>query len=131
MLNRFCRRIVLGSAVTALMLFAALASAAPTQVPEVSNLTAQPARFCAKSCSNPGTTLHFKISTAATVTANMWPRSRNIAGYFEFRRHFHAGANSTRLTDNRLTPGRWTVKLQGVNAVGSGTTAITDVRVVK
>src|SRR2546423_665807 len=121
----------MGSAAVAIAFFAALASAAPTQVPQITNLRAQPARFCARSCANPGTTLKFTVSTAATVTANAWPRSRNIAGYVEFRRHFNAGANSTRLNDSRFTPGRWTVKLQGVNAVGSGTTAITDVRIVK
>ena len=125
------RRAAMGSAAVGIAFSAALASAAPTQVPQITNLRAQPARFCAKSCANPGTTLHFNVSSAATVTANMWPRFRNIAGYFEFRRHFPAGANSARLSDSRLTPGRWTVKLQGVNAVGSGTTAITDVRVTK
>lgn len=130
-MTRLHRRAAMGSAAVAIAFFAALASAAPTQVPQTTNLTAQPARFCAKNCASPGTTLHFKISTAATVTANAWPRSRNIAGYFEFRRHFNAGANSTRLNDSRFTPGRWTVKLQGVNAVGSGTTAVTDVRIVK
>ena len=33
--------------------------------------------------------------------------------------------------DSRLTHGRWTLKLQGANSVGSGTTANTDVHVVK
>jgi hypothetical protein len=128
------------NAAAAFALFAVLgvgawsARAAPTEVPKVTNLRAEPSRFCARSsstCAHPGTTVRFSVSTGATVTGNMWPRSENVAGYREFRHHFNAGANSIRLNDNRLTTGRWTVKLQGLNAVGSGTTAVVDVRVVK
>jgi hypothetical protein len=75
--------------------------------------------------------VRFTVSTRATVTGNIWPRFRNIAGYREFRQHFSAGANSIRLSDSRLTPGRWTFKIQGTNSVGGGTTANTDVRVIK
>ena len=90
----------------------AVARAADTEVPKVTNLRVVPSRFCVKrssTCTHPGTVVRFSVSTGARVTGNIWPRTSNIAGYREFRRHFNAGANS----------------------VGSGTTANTDVRVVK
>ena len=112
----------------------AVARAADTEVPKVTNLRVVPSRFCVKrssTCTHPGTVVRFSVSTGARVTGNIWPRTSNIAGYREFRRHFNAGANSISLNDGRLTPGRWTFKIQGANSVGSGTTANTDVRVVK
>jgi hypothetical protein len=133
---RLHRRTTRAAFAAALVLAVAggVAARAATTVPEITNLTVTPSRFCAKassSCGGTGTTVHFHLSTAATVTANIWPRFRNQAGYFEWRRHFGAGNVSTRLNDPRLTPGRWTFKVQGINNVGSGTTANVDVRVVK
>jgi hypothetical protein len=110
------------------------ASAADTEVPKITNLRTDPPRFCArktKTCKHPGTVVRFNVSTRSKVTGNVWPRSSNIGGYVEFKQRFNAGANSIRLDDSRLTPGRWTLKLQGANAVGGGNTANTDVRVVK
>ena len=142
-MTRFRPRITYLNVAVALALFIALgggagsgrnARAADTEVPKTTNLRTQPSRFCARrssTCSHPGTVVRFTVSTGARVTGNIWPRSSNIAGYVEFRRHFDAGANSIRLNDTRLTHGRWTLKLQGANSVGSGTTANTDVHVVK
>jgi hypothetical protein len=126
------------TAASALVLFVALASgtgqAAPTEVPKVTNLRTTPSTFCGKrtsKCTNPGTTVRFTVSTGAIVTGDVWPRFQNLKGYKEFRRHFNAGANSIRLNDSRLTKGRWTLKLQGMNSVGSGTTANFDFHIVK
>ena len=133
---RLHRRATPAAVAAALILAVAfvVAARAATTVPEITNLRATPARFCAKaasSCGSAGTTIRFHLSTAATVRANIWPRFRNEAGYFEWNRHFGAGDVSTRLNDSRLKPGRWTFKVQGKNNVGSGTTANIDVRVVK
>jgi hypothetical protein len=122
------------AALLSVVVLAAVAGGADTEVPKVTNLRAEPGRFCtAKSsaCSNPGTRIRFNVSTGATVTGNIWPRDENLKGYVVFRRHFNAGPNSIRMSGSRLTPGRWTLKLQGLNSVGSGTTAVVDVRVVK
>jgi hypothetical protein len=35
------------------------------------------------------------------------------------------------MNDSRFTKGRWTLKVQGLNAVGSGTIANTDFHVFK
>ena len=133
---RLHRRMTRAAFAAALVLAVAacVAARAATTVPEITNLSVTPSRFCAKassSCAHPGTTVRFHLSTPATVTANIWPRFRNVASYREWRRHFAAGNVSTRLNDPRLTPGRWTFKVQGINNVGSGTTANIDVRVVK
>jgi hypothetical protein len=131
------RRIACANAAAALLFVVVLvggAGGADTEVPKVTNLRAEPGRFCAvrsSTCTNPGTRIRFNVSTGATVTGNIWPRRENLKGYVEFRRHFNAGPNSIRMNDRRLTPGRWTFKVQGLNSVGSGTTAIVDVRVVK
>jgi hypothetical protein len=129
------RRLVVYATATAASMFVALAVAqAATEVPQITNLRVTPAPFCAKAsstCSNPGTTVRFTVSTAARVLGEIHPRFKNIRGYVLRERQFNAGARSFRLTNNRLTPGRWTLKLQGVNNVGAGTTAIVDVRVVK
>ena len=104
------------------------------QVPTVSHLAAKPSKFCAKksrSCSHPGTTVRFTLSTAARVRADIRPRSANLGPFVEFVKHFGGGANSIPLKDSRLTPGRWTLRLQGTNHVGSGGPNIVDVHVVK
>jgi hypothetical protein len=110
------------------------AGAAPTEVPKITNLKTVPATFCSKqssTCSNPGTSIRFTVSTGARVTANVWPRFENIGGFPVFHRHFDAGARRFRFNDSRLKPGRWQLKLQGVNSVGAGTTAAITFRVVK
>jgi hypothetical protein len=129
------RRVALVVVIVLALAVIAVARAAPTQVPETTNLKAQPGTFCvhrAQGCSNPGTKITFQISTAAKVNADIRPRSSNLASYVEFhRKSFPAGKNSFRLADTRLSPGRWTLKLQAINHVGAGTTAILTVHVVK
>jgi hypothetical protein len=113
---------------------AEIGTAADTAPPMITKLKASPAKFCARKsrkCAHPGTTVSFTLSTAATVRSNMWQRDRNVGGYAEFSGKFKAGANSARINDSRLTPGRWTIKLWGVNSVAAGNTAIIDVHVVK
>ena len=132
--SRHIRRIACAAVVATVALVVALSAHAASTVPEVTILSVSPSRFCVQSsssCGQPGTTVRFKISTAAFVRANIWPRFRNAAGYRVLRRQFNAGTNTFRLSDSRLTPGRWTLKLQGRNNVGSGTTDNIDVRVVK
>jgi hypothetical protein len=126
-------RIVLGS-VAALLVTAVGAYAADQDVAKLTNLTATPNHFCAKkssSCAHPGTTIHFRLSTPAKVYADIRPRKTNLQGYTEFARRFPAGPNSARINDRRLTPGRWTLKLQPVNSVGANGPTTLDVRVVK
>ena|SRR5437763_16526204 len=126
------RRVALVVAIALALAVIAVARAAPTQVPETTNLKAHPSTFCVRGCTNPGTKITFEISTGAKVNADIRPRSSNLASYVEFhRKHFPAGKNSFRLADTRLSPGRWTLKLQAINSVGAGTTAITTVHVVK
>jgi hypothetical protein len=108
--------------------------AAPTHVPEVTNLKATPSSFCAKkssTCSHPGTTVTFNVSTAATVRADIRPRFENTSGFVEFVKKFPKGANSIRLNDGRLKRGRWTLRVQATNNVGTGPIAVVDVHVVK
>ena len=112
-----------------------------TEVPQTTNLTAQPSTFCVRAsstCAHTGTAIHFAISTDAIVTVEIRPRKSNIEGYVEYGRgpgaahpakHVHAGNNSIHLQDSRLAPGRWTIKVQGINNVAAGTTAIVDVHV--
>lgn len=109
-------------------------AAAPTQVPTITHLTANPARFCAKrssTCTHPGTTVSFNVSTAAKVRGDIRPRSSYLGSFVEFVKRFPRGHNAVRLNDNRLTPGRWTIRVQATNSVGSGPIAVVDVRVVK
>jgi hypothetical protein len=49
----------------------------------------------------------------------------------EFVRKFSKGHHTVTLRDGRLTPDRWTLRLQAANTVGSGPITIIDVRVVK
>jgi hypothetical protein len=107
---------------------------AATHVPTVTNLRASPARFCAKrssTCAQPGTTVKFTISTKARVRVDIRPRFENTSGFVEFVGRRPKGANSVRLNDSRLTKGRWTLRLQGTNDVGSGGITQIDLRVVK
>ena len=111
-----------------------LAGAAPTTVPEVTNLKAKPSRFCAKrtsTCHHAGTKVSFTVSTGARVRADMRPRSRNVGPLVEFVRHFSKGHHTVTMKDSRLTPDRWTLRLQATNTVGSGPITIIDVHVVK
>jgi hypothetical protein len=127
-------RIVIGSVAAALALGAVVAQAANDQVAKLTNLRASPNHFCAKrsdTCARPGTTIHFKLSTPAKVYGDLRPRDRNIQGYTEVQRKFPAGANSFRLNDSRLTPGRWTLKMQPVNSVGANGPTTLDVHVIK
>jgi hypothetical protein len=108
--------------------------AADTEVPAITNLKAKPSTFCAKRtqrCTHPGTEIQFTVSTAARVRADIRPRSVNRGPLVEFSKHFPRGHNSVYVKDSRLTPQRWTLRLQGGNSVGNGPIAITDVRVVK
>ena len=127
-------RIMLGIAAAVLAATAAVAWAGPQDTAKLTNLTATPKRFCAKTsdtCTRPGTTLRFRLSTPAKVIADIRPRSSNILGYHEFTRRFPAGANSVRVNDSRLTTGRWQFKLQPINNVGASGPTILDVRVIK
>ena len=135
----------LGLAVAIAAALAAFAwtAVAATEVPQTSNLTAQPSTFCVRvssTCSHTGTAIHFTVSTDATMTVEIRPRKSNITGYVEYGRgrgaahpakKVLAGNRSIRIQDSRLTPGRWTIKVQGINNVGASTTAIVDVHVSK
>jgi predicted transglutaminase-like cysteine proteinase len=131
-LRPYMRRITVAAVAAALA--AAAAAHAADQVANITNLKATPARFCAKlsdTCPHPGTTIHFTVSTPARVIGDIHPRSTPIGGYKELERRFPAGRNSFRLRDRRLTPGRWTLKLQPVNSVGASGPATINLRVVK
>jgi hypothetical protein len=127
-------RIAFGGVAALLALTAVGAHAAGQNTATITKLSATPKRFCVKRsdrCPHPGTTIRFTLSTPAKVYGDIRPRKEALASYVEFARKFPAGANSVRITDRRLTPDRWTLKLQPVNSVGaSGPTSI-DVRVVK
>ena len=131
------RRLVAGMvAVAGIAVLAAGAQVvvAASEVPKTTNASATPARFCVRpssTCTSPGTTIRFTISTKAHVRINMWPRFRNEAGYRVFRGQVHAGTNAIPLSDARLYAGRWQIRIQGRNNVGSGTIATTIVRVYK
>jgi hypothetical protein len=110
------------------------AGLAATEVPTVTHLRATPSTFCAKkssTCAHPGTTVRFTISTNARVRADIRPRSEYVSGFVEFVKQLPAGPNSFRLNDKRLKKGRWTIRVQATNNVGSGPIALTDVHVVK
>jgi len=127
-------RIALGSAAGLLAVTAVCAHAAGENTATLTKLSATPKRFCVKKsdrCPHPGTTIRFRLSTPAKVYADMHPRSSNIGGYVVFARKFPAGANTARIADRRLTPDRWTLKLQSVNSVGASGPTTIDVRVVK
>jgi hypothetical protein len=129
--------IALAGVAASVAVTAVAATAADENVPKFSNLSAKPARFCAKSsdkCARTGTTIHFTISTPAKVIADIRPRTgkrRNQWGYHEFTRRFPAGPSSVRLNDTRLTAGRWTFRLQGVNSVGASGPTVINLRVIK
>ena len=120
------RVVVLLAVLVAGLAFAATVLAA-TAVPTVTNLRATPARFRAGA----GTTVRFTVSTKAKVRGDIRPRFENTSGFVEFVKQLHKGANSVRLQDSRLTPGRWTIRVQATNNVGTGPIAVTDVHVVK
>lgn len=120
------RVVVLLAVLVAGLAFAATVLAA-TEVPTVTNLRATPARFR----SGAGTTVRFTVSTKAKVRADIRPRFENTSGFVEFVKKLGKGANSVRLQDSRLTPGRWTIRVQATNNVGTGPIAVTDVHVVK
>jgi hypothetical protein len=113
---------------------AAIALAAPSNVPTVSDLHAKPNHFCAKrsdTCAHPGTTLRFTVDTAAKVRAVIRPRFENTGNLVEFVRRFPAGTHRVRIDDPRLRPGTWVFRLQGTNSVGTGGVALLHVHVVK
>ena len=120
--------------VAALLAVTAAIAHAATNVTKVTNLSASPQRFCAKaadSCAGRGTTIGFTIGTPAKVLGHIRPRKNLKAGYTVLNRRFPAGRNTFRITERRLTPGRWTINLQAVNSVGAGPPATIDVRVIK
>jgi len=119
--------------VVAVLAFAAVSPAA-TEVPKVINLRAVPKQFCAKrtsSCQHPGTDVRFTISTNAKVRCDIRPRSENVGSFVEFVKKLKKGPNSVHIQDSRLRKGRWTIRVQATNNVGTGPIAVTDVRVVK
>jgi len=112
------------------------AGAADSLPPSITKLKATPSHFCVKRkkqhCRHLGTTVHFKTSTAAKVRGDLSPRRGTYRGSFvEFVKHFPRGRNSIHVQDKRLTTGRWTLRLQGMNSVGSGNITQIDVYVVK
>jgi hypothetical protein len=132
--NQLMRWVGVLSAVVLGALVLAGAVLAATEVPKVTNLRATPATFCAKKssgCANPGTTVRFTISTDARVRGDIRPRREYQGSFVEFVKNLHKGANAVRLNDSRLKPGRWTIRVQATNNVGSGPIAVTDVHVVK
>jgi hypothetical protein len=107
---------------------------AVTNVPAITHLGASPNRFCAKKtdrCKHPGTTIRFTLSTAAKVRGDIRPRHQNVGAFVEFVKQFPKGKNTVRLSDRRLTGGRWTLRLQGTNSVGTGNISLLNVQVVK
>ena len=130
------RLVALGSlATTGFMLIGgALESGADTVVPKLSHVSAKPTRFCARktsTCRHARTKVSFTVSTNARVVGDMRPRSRFVGSLIEFRRNFKRGPNSVYIHDTRLTPDRWTIRLQATNTVGGGPIKLIDVRVVK
>jgi hypothetical protein len=121
------RRIAILLAVLVAGLVLAGSVLAATEVPKITNLRATPSTFRAKT----GTTIRFTVSTNAKVRGDIRPRFENTGSFVEFVKQLHKGANSVRIQDSRLRPGRWTFRVQGTNNVGSGGIAITDVHVVK
>jgi hypothetical protein len=124
---------ILAAAVLAALMWTGAVRAA-TEVPKITNLRATPSRFCAKrssTCAHPGTTVKFTISSRARVRCDIRPRFENVPGYVEFVKRLPRGANAVRINDSRLTKGRWTIRVQGTNNVGSGGIAVTDVHVTK
>jgi hypothetical protein len=136
----FRPRIALASVAALLAVTAVCAHAAGDNVATLTKLSATPKRFCvgkSDRCPHPGTTIKFTLSTPAKVYGDIRPRRVALSSYTEFARKFPAGRNTVRITDRRLddnkrvSPGRWTLKLQSVNSVGaSGPTSI-DVYVLK
>jgi hypothetical protein len=119
---------------TAAAVAVAATGVAATNVPTISNLHANPRTFCAKksdTCSRPGTTIRFTVSTAAKVRGVIRPRFENTGNLVEFVRRFPKGVNRVRLNDPRLRPGTWVLRLQGTNDVGTGGVAVIHVKVVK
>jgi|SRR3712207_3550488 len=113
---------------------AAAGVGAPSNVPTISNLHANPRTFCARSsdtCERPGTTLRFTVSTAAKVRGVIRPRFENTGNLVLFVKRFPKGVNRIRINDSRLRPGTWVIRLQGTNSVGTGGVAVIHVKVVK
>jgi hypothetical protein len=126
-------RITFAIAAALLAVTAAVAYGAHNVI-QPSNVSASPKSFClraADSCAGIGTTIRFTIAEPAKVTAHIRPRSSNILGYRVVRRDYAAGTRTFRITDRRLTTGRWTVNIQAVNSVGAGPPRTVDVRVIK
>ena len=71
------------------------------------------------------------VAAAAIVSALQTIASRNVGPLVEFVRHFSKGHHTVTLSDGRLKPDRWTLRLQATNSVGSGPITIIDVHVVK
>ena len=128
--RRFAAPIV---AVAAALACAATGFAA-TNVPTISDLHANPRTFCAKSsdtCTHPGTTLRFTVDSPAKVRGVIRPRFENTGNLVLFVRRFPKGVNRVRINDSRLRPGKWVIRLQGTNEVGTGGVAVINVKVVK
>ena len=64
---------------------------AVSNVPAIKDVHAQPRTFCAKksdTCSHPGTTIRFTLSTAAKVRGDIRPRFENRGALVEFVKRF-------------------------------------------
>jgi hypothetical protein len=107
---------------------------AASNVPKISDVHANPRTFCAErsdSCSHPGSTIRFTVSTAAKVRGDIRPRFENTGPLVEFVKRFPKGVNRVGINASRLRPGTWVLRLQGTNDVGSGGIAVIHVHVVK
>jgi hypothetical protein len=108
--------------------------AADQTPPTISNLRASPSKFCAKktrTCRHDGTHVRFTVSTNATVRGDIRERRALTGSFVEFVKKLKKGKNDVYLHDKRLHPGKWTIRVQGTNSVGSGGVDTVDVRVVK
>jgi hypothetical protein len=132
--TRTARLAAAAAAAAAAMLVAAPAGLAVDNVPKISDVHANPRTFCAKKsdkCSHPGTTIRFRLSTAAKVRGDIRPRFEYTGSFMEFVKRFPKGVNRVRVNDPRLKPGTWQLRLQGTNSMGSGPIALIHVHVVK
>ncbi|MEA2351430.1 MAG: hypothetical protein QOG86_2371 [Thermoleophilaceae bacterium] len=108
--------------------------AAERHVPNVTNLRASPAKFCARKtdrCHHDGTHVRFSLSTRAKVRIDISERAFLNGPIVEFVGKLPKGKNDFYLHDKRLHTGWWTIRVQGTNRVGSGGVDTVKVHVVK
>jgi hypothetical protein len=112
--------------------------AAETNVPEVKKLRANPTRFCAKKtdgCRHDGTHVRFTLTTDAKVRVDIRERNFQNGPLIVYVGKRQKGANDVyvagRQNGKRLHTGKWTIRVQGMNSVGSGPIGTVDVKIVK